>query len=58
LKKWRVKLQIRRVQNGSAKVKECVELYIHSPNTPLWRDAQLVRKLQMENTVGSSESIE
>jgi hypothetical protein len=25
----------------SAEVKECVELYIHSYNTPSWRDAQL-----------------
>jgi hypothetical protein len=26
---------------SSAEVKECVELYIHSPTTPLWRGAQL-----------------
>jgi len=26
---------------SSAEVKECVELYIHSPNTPSWRGAQL-----------------
>jgi hypothetical protein len=26
---------------SSAEVKECVELYLHSPNTPLWRGAQL-----------------
>jgi hypothetical protein len=25
---------------SSAKVKECVESYFHSPNTPLWRGAQ------------------
>jgi hypothetical protein len=25
---------------SSAEVKECVEIYIHSPNTPLWRGAQ------------------
>jgi hypothetical protein len=25
----------------SAEVKECVELYIHSPNTPSWRGALL-----------------
>jgi len=25
----------------SAEVKECVELYLHSPNTPSWRGAQL-----------------
>jgi hypothetical protein len=25
----------------SAEVKEWVELYLHSPNTPLWRGAQL-----------------
>jgi hypothetical protein len=24
-----------------AEVKECVELYIHSPNTPSWRGVQL-----------------
>jgi len=24
---------------STAEVKGCVELYIHSPNTPLWRDA-------------------
>jgi hypothetical protein len=27
--------------SSSAEVKECVELYLHSPNTPSWRDAQL-----------------
>jgi hypothetical protein len=26
---------------SSAEVKECVELYFHSPNTPSWRGAQL-----------------
>jgi hypothetical protein len=26
---------------SSAKVKERVELYLHSPNTPSWHDAQL-----------------
>jgi hypothetical protein len=26
---------------NSAEVKEWVELYIHSPDTPLWRGAQL-----------------
>jgi hypothetical protein len=26
---------------SSAEVKECVELYIHSPNMPSWHDAQL-----------------
>jgi hypothetical protein len=25
----------------SAEVKECVDLYLHSPNTPSWRGAQL-----------------
>jgi hypothetical protein len=24
---------------SSAEVKECMELYIHSPNTPSWRGA-------------------
>jgi hypothetical protein len=26
---------------SSAEVKECVELYLHSPNTPSWRGAEL-----------------
>jgi hypothetical protein len=26
---------------SSAEVKECVELYLHSPNTPSWRGARL-----------------
>jgi hypothetical protein len=26
---------------SSAEVKECVELYFHSPNTPSWRGAEL-----------------
>jgi hypothetical protein len=26
---------------SSAKVNECVELYLHSPNTPSWHGAQL-----------------
>jgi hypothetical protein len=26
---------------SSAKVKECVELYLYSPNTPSWHSAQL-----------------
>jgi hypothetical protein len=26
---------------SSAEIKECVELYFHSPNTPSWRGAQL-----------------
>jgi hypothetical protein len=26
---------------SSAEVKELVELYVHSPNTPSWRSAQL-----------------
>jgi hypothetical protein len=26
---------------SSAKVKECVEIYLHSPNTPSWRGARL-----------------
>jgi hypothetical protein len=30
---------------SSAEVKECVELYLHSPNTPSWRGAQL-KKVQ------------
>jgi hypothetical protein len=26
---------------SSAEVKDCMELYLHSPNTPLWRGVQL-----------------
>jgi hypothetical protein len=29
---------------SSAEVKECVELYNHSPNTPSWRGAQLKKQ--------------
>jgi hypothetical protein len=29
---------------SSAKVKECMELYLHSPSTPSWHDVQLKRK--------------
>jgi hypothetical protein len=29
---------------SSAKIKECVELYFQSPNTPPWRGAQLKKK--------------
>jgi hypothetical protein len=29
---------------SSAQVKECVELYLHYPNTPSWRGAQLKKK--------------
>jgi hypothetical protein len=29
---------------SSAEVKECVELYLQSPNTPSWRGAQLKEK--------------
>jgi hypothetical protein len=32
-----------------AKVKECVELYIHSPNTPSWCGAQLKKKQHRDN---------
>jgi hypothetical protein len=30
---------------SSSEVKECVELYLHSPNTPTWRGA-LLKKAQ------------
>jgi hypothetical protein len=30
---------------SGAEVKECVELYLHSPNTPSWHDA-LLKKAQ------------
>jgi len=29
---------------SSAEVKECVELYCHSPNTPSWHGAQFKKK--------------
>jgi hypothetical protein len=29
---------------SSAEVKECMELYLHSPNTPSWCDAPLQKK--------------
>jgi hypothetical protein len=29
------------IYTASAEVKEWVELYLHSPNTPSWSDAQL-----------------
>jgi hypothetical protein len=31
---------------SSAKAKECIELYTHSPNMPSWRGAQLKRTAQ------------
>jgi len=31
---------------SSAEVKECVQLYVHSPNTPSWRGAHLKKKAQ------------
>jgi hypothetical protein len=31
---------------SSAKVKECVEMYLHYPNTPSWRGAQLKKEAQ------------
>jgi hypothetical protein len=32
---------------SSAEIKECVELYNHSPNTPAWRGAQLKAQGQL-----------
>jgi hypothetical protein len=32
---------------SSAKVKECMELYLHSPNTPSWHGAQLKERTGM-----------
>jgi hypothetical protein len=32
-------LGIKRPGRSTAEVKECVELYLHSPITPSWRDA-------------------
>jgi hypothetical protein len=40
----KVKRQVREADNSSpssAEVKECVELYLHSPDTPSWRGAKL-----------------
>jgi hypothetical protein len=34
---------------SSAEVKECVELYLHSPSTPSWRSAQLKEKNHRKN---------
>jgi hypothetical protein len=31
---------------SSAEVKECMELYLHSPNTPSWHGAQFKKKAQ------------
>jgi hypothetical protein len=46
--KWALSLGVKRPEGeadhsppSSAGVKECVELYLHSPNTPSWRGAQL-----------------
>jgi hypothetical protein len=45
-----------------AEVKECVELYLHSPNTPTWRGAQLKHRdnftltLPQEPVIGASLS--
>jgi hypothetical protein len=33
---------------SSAEVKECVELYFHSPNTSSWRGAQLKKETARE----------
>jgi hypothetical protein len=45
-----VKRQEREAEHSlpsSGKVKECMELYLHSPNTPSWHDAQL-KKSQVQ----------
>jgi hypothetical protein len=34
---------------SSAEVKECVELHLHSPNTPSWRGAQFEKKKHRNN---------
>jgi hypothetical protein len=39
---------------SSAEVKEYVELYFHSPNTPSWRGAQLKHRDNFTHYVGSS----
>jgi hypothetical protein len=37
-------------------VKECVELYLHSSNTPSWSVAQLQKKKHMENITFNSDN--
>jgi hypothetical protein len=36
---------------SNAEVKECVELYLHSPNTPSWRGAQLKHRMLVNKLV-------
>jgi hypothetical protein len=36
---------------SNAEVKECVELYLHSPNTPSWRGAQLKHRTNFTFTL-------
>jgi hypothetical protein len=38
---WRLGCEADLSHLSSAEVKECMELYLHSPNTPSWRGAQL-----------------
>jgi len=35
---------------SNAEVKECVELYLYSPNTPLWYGAQLKHRDNFTST--------
>jgi len=42
--------------SSSAEVKECVELYLHSPNTPSWRGAQLKHRDNFTFTFYGSSS--
>jgi hypothetical protein len=37
---------------SSAEVKECVELYLHSPNMPSWRGAQLKKVGTVRSVLG------
>jgi hypothetical protein len=54
----RVKLPEREADHShpsSAEVKEYVELYLHSPNTPSWRGAQLKHRDNFTFTFTLSE---
>jgi hypothetical protein len=41
----------------SAKLEECVELYLHFPYTPLWRGAQTIEVIELSRVVFRSYSV-
>jgi hypothetical protein len=43
---------------SSAEVKECVELYLHSPNMPSWRGAQFKKKSQWQLYLYQCEDVQ